>query len=243
MKLFFHDCICIEDNEDELKNNKNFKYNIKHLHSEEHNSYFSYIFSLYNIHHSFENYKITFDCLSIQTFEEYLIHNDFNHNLPYEEVIKFIYDIGILIKSLEKHNKFIFCFSLKDIIIIDNSIFLFINTNKIVNKSNKSDYIQLKYPISTEKNLQFISNKINVNFLPFKCHYTYSYYNLGLMIFYLLTGQSYEKNRYINYNNKSNNDLNEYNTELLLPYVGTKLYFFLMRCLSNIEKERCFLYI
>lgn len=242
MKLFCHDCICIEENKDE-PNNKNYQFHIKHLYSEQHNSYLSYIFSLYNIPHSFENDKITFNCLSIQTFKEYLIHNDLNYNLPYEEVIKFIYDIGILIKSLEKHNKFIFCFSLKDIIIIDNSIFLFINTNKIVNKSNNSEYIQLNYPISNEKDMQFISNKINMNSLPFKCHYSYSYYNLGLMILYLLTGQSYEKNREINYNNKINIDYNEYNTELLLPFIGTKLYFFLMRCLNVNENDRCFLYI
>lgn len=231
MKIFCHDCICIEE---ENKDNINkYKFNIKHLYSNQYNSYFSYIFSLYNIPHSFENDKILFNCLSIQTFNEYLIHNDFNYNLPYEEVIKFIYDIGILIKSLERHNKFIFCFSLKDIIVIDNSIFLFINTNKIVNKSNNSEYIQLNYPISNEKESQFISKKINITSLPFKCHYSYSYYNLGLMVFYLLTGEFYEKNI----------QWNIFNNELLLPYIGTKIYFFLMRCLSDNENNRCFLYI
>lgn len=235
MRLFFHDCIFIEE---ENKDNNKYPFHIKHLYSNQHNYYFSYIFSLYNISHSFENDKITFDCLTIQTFNDYLIHNDFKYNLPYEEVIKFIYDIGILIKSLEKENNFIFCFSLKDIIVIDNSIFLFINTNKIVNKSKKSEYIKLNYPISNEKDFEFISNKINTTSLPFNCHYSYSYYNFGLMICYLLTGKSYERDK-----EKENKQYNKYNSELLLPYVGTKLYFFLMRCLSDNDSNRCFLYI
>lgn len=230
MKLFYHDCICIEEKNKDEEMNK-YQFQIKHLYSPQHNEYFSYIFSLYNIPHSFEDDKIAFNCLSIQTFKEYLMHNEFNYILPYEEVIKFIYDIGILIKSLETYNKFIFCFSLKDIIVINNSIFLFINTNKIVNKTNRSDYIQLNYPISTEKELQFISNKINTDSLPFKCHYSYSYYNLGLMIVYLLTGQMYE----------SSENRDDY--ELLLPYIGTKLHFFLMRCLSDNPNDRRFLYI
>jgi hypothetical protein len=236
---FFHDSICIE--KQSITNDNYSRFNIQHLYSE-HNSYFSYIFSLYNIPHSFENDKISFECLSIQSFKEYLIHNDFT-KLPYEEVIKFIYDIGILIKSLEKYNNFIFCFSLKDIIVVNNSIFLFINTNKIVNKSNRSNYIQLNYPISTEKELQFISNKINIDSLPFNCHYSYSYYNLGLMIVYLLSGQMYESESCKENNNNLNMSFKKKNDELLLPYIGTKLHFFLMRCLSDNSNDRRFLYI
>ena len=232
MKLICCDCISIEPI-DEIKEKKENKchFFINHLYFENHNSYFSYIFSLYNISHSFENNKIRFNCLSVQSFKEYLINNDFKHNLPYEEIIKFIYDIGILIKSLEKENKFIFCFSLEDFIIINNSIFIFVNTNKIIHKQSKGNYIQLNYPISTEKELQFISNKIDIRYLPLKCHYSYSYYNLALMVIYLLTGKPYESSE------------NRDNCELLLPYRGTRLYFFLLRCLSDDEKNRCFLYI
>lgn len=219
--FFCNDSICIEET-----SNK-YKFDIKHLYLEQHNSYFTYIFSLYNISHSFENNKLSFNCLSVQTFKEYLIHNDFKDKLPYQEVIKLIYDIGILIKSLEKHNIFIFCFSLKDFIIIDNSIFLFINTNKLVKRHPNTGNIELKYPISIEKNTQFITHKINTNTIPFKCHYSYSYYNLGLMIFYLLTGHPYDTN----------------NNKLLIPYIGTKIYFFLLRCLSDDDNKRCFLYI
>jgi hypothetical protein len=231
MKRFSHDCIYIEENTENKNENKNKNnFHIHHLYSEQHNSYLSYIFSLYNIPHSFEINKLSFNCLSIQTFQEYLINNDFNDNLPYEEIIQFIYDIGVLIKSLEKHNTFIFCFSLNDFIILDNSIFLFINTNKIVNKISKSEMIKLNYPISIEKNKEFITKQINTQLFPFKCHYSYSYYNLALMIIYLLTGKHYEIQ-------------NSNHSDLLIPYVGTKLYFFLMRCLSDNEKNRCFLYI
>jgi len=254
MQRFCHDCIYIEDqnenenkNENENENEKKYNYNtfnIKHLYSQHHNSYFSYIFSLYNISHSFENDTISFNCLSIQTFEEYLINNDFNDKLPYDEIISFIYDIGVLIKSLETYNKFIFCFSLKDFIIINNSIFLFINTNKILDKKGRSETIQLNYPISIEDN-HCITKKINTKVFPFKCHYSYSYYNLALTIIYLLTGKHYENH---NENDNENDNENEhqnsmYHSELLLPYIGTKLYFFLMRCLSDNEKNRCFLYI
>ena len=75
--------------------------------------------------------------------------------------------------------------------------------------------------------------------LPFKCHYSYSYYNLALMIIYLLSGEFYETNT-----ETTNNAINiEYKSEILLPYIGTKLYFFLMRCLSDTQEDRCFLYI
>lgn len=232
-------------------------YSIKHLHDHNALSYFSFIFSLYQIPYRIENDKIIFSCLSIQSFNQYKVNNYFGYNLtksksnmdtdidilPYKTMIKFIYDLGVLIKSLEKDHKYIFCFSLHDFIIIDNSIFLFINSNKIskiICKSKKNpncDMIQMNYPLN--KNNNFISKNIDLSNLPLKCHYKYSYYNLALIIIYLLTGKHYEKHSEKHYEYKyekceNNSEL----LELLENYKGSKLYNFLLRCLN----EGCFLY-
>jgi hypothetical protein len=131
--------------------------------------------------------------------------------------------LGVLIKSLEKHDKYIFCYSLHDFIIIDNSIFLFINSNKISNIISKSkknqncDMIQINYPLN--KNNNFISKHIDMSYLPIKCHYKYSYYNLALIVIYLLTGKHYE----YEYEYEYEEDKEKTNSKILEHYNGTKL--------------------
>lgn len=225
-----HDNVCVMNEDDNT-------YSINYLNSNDYNSYFSYILSIYNIDNIFENTKIKFKCSTFQTFKDYLLLNGLvsgsggSLKLSYVDVIKLIYDIGVLIKSLELYNLYIICFCMEDFLIIDNSIFLFVNVNKIVKKSNISDNIRLSYPISLYDGLSFISKDIDVSVLPLECHYSYSYYNFGLMVIYLLTGDLYDEV-------DSNNVLS-----LLLPYVGSRLYYFLLRCLNKDMNERCFLYI
>lgn len=182
-----------------------------------------FLFNNYNIEYYENEELIYFNCKSLQTLQEFIENNGKENTLKYNKIIKLIYDTGILIKYLEEENRSIFCFSLNDYVVINNNFFLFVNSYKISNiyKNN----ITLKIPINIHENFLNISD--NFSHLPFKQHYTNSYYSFGLMIFYLLTGERYsDKNKYI-----------------LNNYYQTPVYFFLLRCLNANIDERSYVYI
>ena len=184
---------------------------------------FIFLFQSYKIKHKRENEVIYFECDSIQTLNEFIDNNGKNKKLKYNDIVKLIYDTGILIKNLEEDKRGIFCFSLHDFIVINNNLFLFINPFKLSNiyKNN----LTLKIPIDITEN--FINNDTNFSHLPITSNYKNSYYNFGLMIFYLLTGKIYSKEK----------------INLLDEIYQTSLYFFILRCLNDNPKERYYIYI
>lgn len=185
--------------------------------------YLIFLFQSYNIKHKRENNIICFECDTIQTLNEYIENNGDNGKLNYQTIVKIIYDVGILIKNLEEDKMGIFCFSLDDFIVINNSFFLFVNQFKLSNiyKNN----LTLTIPINQSEN--FIDFNMNFSHLPIKEYYTISYYSFGLMIFYLLTGERNSKENMI----------------LLNQIYSTPLYYFILRCLNTNPKERYYIYI
>ena len=186
-------------------------------------SYLIFLFHSYNIEYKRENQFIYFQCDTLQTLKEYINNNGENGKLNYNDILKLVYDTGILIKNLEEDKMGIFCFSLNDFVVINNNFFLFVNEHKLSNiyKNNLS----LTIPIDPSDN--FIDLNLNFSHLPIKEYYTISYYSFGLMVFYLLTG---ERN--------SNENIN-----LLNKIYQTPLYYFILRCLNTNPKERYYIYI
>lgn len=185
--------------------------------------YIVFLFDNYNIKYSHIEDLIFFECNSLQTIQEFIINNGKKETLHYKNIIKLIYDTGILIKYLEEEKRSIFCFSLNDYVVIDNNFFFFTNIYKF--STIYRNHITLKIPINIDEN--FINIDTNFSQLPYKEHYTNSYYSFGLMIFYLLTKERYsDKNKYI-----------------LNKYYQTPIYYFLLRCLNTNIQERSYIYI
>lgn len=206
------------------------KYNIKIKQKDEliyykipYQPHLNFLFHSYNIKHTRENNYIKFECDSLQTLNEYIENNGEDGILDYKTIVKLVYDTGILIKNLEADKRGIFCFSIDDFIVINNSFFLFLNSFKFsdIYKNNLS----LTIPIDLYEN--FLDLNLNFSHLPVKEYYTISYYSFGSMVFYLLTG---ERNSIENIN-------------LLNKIYGTPLYYFILRCLNTNPKERYYIYI
>ena len=185
--------------------------------------FFSFFFSLYKIKYKRENDIIHFECDSFQSLKEF-IDNSTTKRLNYDKTIKMIYDIGFIIKSLEQKEKAILSFSLDDITVIDENVFFFINTGKILPILNNE--ITLKMPIDIKKS--FLTPDVDWKHLPIKTHFTTGIYSFALLVIYATTK--------INYQKKINDDF-------FNPIYQTKLYYFLLRCLNDNPEERQFLYI
>ena len=186
-------------------------------------TYLIILFDYYNINYKIENNKIQFEYNSLQTLNEYIQNNG---KLKHNDILKLIYDTGILIKSLEEDNRGIFCFSINDYIVINKNLFLFINHLNISTIYKKN--LTLTIPIDT--NEYFIKNDLNFSHLPIKEYYTISYYHFGLMIIYLLTEERYS------------NEKIELLNKIYQTY-NPSLYYFLLRCLNANPQERYYIYI
>jgi len=185
--------------------------------------FFISFFSLYNIQHKRENDLIIFNCQSINSLQKF-IKNSTSDRLSYDDMTKFIYDMGFTIKTLEQQQKAILCFGLDDIMVINGNIFFFINTGKILPIIKKQ--LTLKVPIDIKKS--FLTPDINWKQLPIKSHFNNGIYSFALLLIYTSTKTLYEKG---------------INDEILNPIYQTKLYYFILRCLNNNPDERMFLYI
>ena len=196
------------ENKDEklytIDNNINYKYIINFL-------------SRNNLLTSVANDKITFGADSLIPLDKIM-----------EEIIwnKFIYDLGSQILYLKDEKIAIKYFSVKDIVIINSDIFLFINPNKFFVLLNKKD-IQIDKPIKSYEYgvIDLASINKDTQFLPPELkektsyiYYTSSFYSLAKLILYI------------------------FDLELKsLEY--TEIYFFLTRCLEIIPENRIFLYV
>jgi len=139
---------------------------------------------------------------------------------------KFIYDLGSQILYLKDERIAIKYFSIKDIVIINSDIFLFINPNKFFALLNKKD-IHINKSIKSyeygiidlaliNKDSQFLPPELKekISYI----YYTSSFYSLAKLIIFV------------------------FDIELeSLEY--TEIYFFLTRCLEIIPENRIFLYI
>jgi len=187
-----------------------------------HNNYYAYLKQFLsnvdtklNLDVSITSSEIIFKAESVESLDKY----DKENFLKDEYIDKFIYDLGTQIMFLKDKNIGILYFSLKDIIIINSNIFLFINPNKLFSISSK-DSLQV---LSGDKGgVDFIPPELLENTVESKTTWVRkevgSYYSLAKLILYVFN-------------------------LVLDDLYYTKLYFFLNRCLERIPKNRNFLYL
>jgi len=166
---------------------------------------------------------ITLKAKSVMTLNEFI---SFNEGLSYEEVEQLILHIGLQMMVLEKYDKGIFFLNLEDIIVIDHTFFLLGNLDHVLRRY-KQEQLLLSFPmIFTKADEKFLAPELNkglIHTLPFYASITVGYYSLAKLCIYCL-----DLGKDLDYN--------------LDPIKGSKMYFFLLRCLQVEPKDRYYLY-
>ena len=163
----------------------------------------------------------------IQHLLDFLKTNRFS----WEQCLLLIGYLSKQIQELEKQGYAIIGFNLQDIIILDGSVFLFMNNEYLFPFTHQ--YINLMTPL---KKPYFSSPEIlQLTKIPARIHYKSCYYSLASLVVYCLL----EK-----YTFKGNETKTAKEMEIILkPLFATKMYWFLKRCLVLNPENRQMLFI
>ena len=143
--------------------------------------------------------------------------------MDYNQVENMIRQVGLQLEVLLlKYKKGILYLNVEDIIVIDRSFFFLRGLENIINLQKEE--LLITYPLKIEKaDEQFIApelkQKMAEKVLPFKTSLNGVYYSLGKLCLYCLQLEDLETLK------------------------GSKMYYFLERCLKVEPTERYFLYI
>lgn len=177
--------------------------------------------------------------------------------ISYKETILLIHSLSAQLNALRKRKITFYTFDLDSVFVINGNIFLILNPD-LVMPINNSGLLTFVSPI--DKDNAFHCPEIaNYSALPFNCHCNSVYYSFAALIIYCLFDTHLPRNKRINNNNKHDNKRSENNNkhsdkqcdnelreerELILSKLyGTKLYWFLLRCLEDISTNRQLLFI
>jgi hypothetical protein len=153
--------------------------------------------------------------------------------MDYTLVEKMILHLGMQMQVLKKYKRGVFFFNLADIIVIDKEFFFLggLEKNAVELQGQRQgqdqdlDLLSFTYPMKfTDREKEFFAPELNAKLeekvLPFTTFISVGYYSLAKLCLYCLQL-----------------------TDVLDPLQGSKMYFFLERCLKVDPTERYFLYI
>lgn len=179
-----------------------------------------------------KNKNITLVAKSIISLEEMVKEGVMDYDL----VETLILHIGLQMLMLQKHKKGVLFLTLKDIIVIDYKLFFLGNLQYVLDitgagagagaGAGTDDKLILSYPMKLSKeDERFLAPEVlqRKKVLPFVTSITAGYYSLAKLCVYCL--------------GLDVGDLT------LGPIMGSKMYFFLQRCLAKEPNERGFLYL
>jgi hypothetical protein len=208
----------------------------------------------------FLNYNITINGYgSGYNFDnEYISGNNNLCNISYDHAVFMANSLSQQIYLLEKMGYGFYCFSLDNVYVIDNHIFLYLGIEHLIrilevdvkvkvndykNKSREkvirfiSPYPEKTFIINETydyKTNLFISPEIKfIKNIPCSILYSSTYYHLASFIIYSM----FNKNICFNNNDKV------FDIELLSSIKNTKLYWFLIRCIDKQPSKRILLWI
>jgi uncharacterized protein (DUF2164 family) len=179
-----------------------------------------------------DNMQLHFHAQSVVLLDDYLAQNK-NNQIELNQCILLLFSISKQIFCLEQLGYTFYGLGIKDIIVVNNTHFLILNTNYITPINNDNQCISFFEPFSKPS---FISPELwSLTSLPAHISYKSIYYSLAALIIYCL----------FSFNICKGNDLLENkDLEILLkPIYGSKLYYCLKRCLITDTKERILIYI
>jgi len=151
------------------------------------------------------------------------------YRLSYETILKIIYYLSKqLFYLLEKEQKCFYTFDHNNILVIDNCKFLYLSNEHL--KDVKNDKIYIYNPI--KNNLGYLSPELQkIYTVPIIVNYKTIFYSLGLFIINNLLGETIH------------NDAQEVLLNNVLSIRGSKLYYFLERCLHSDPTKRFLIYL
>jgi hypothetical protein len=153
--------------------------------------------------------------------------------------IKMVNDLSKQIAHLEINGFAFYGYDLDDIIVINDSIFIIVNTSHLL------DVVEENIIFNSPIKLPYFSNpEVNkLTILPSTINYRSSYYSLGaLTLFCLLNVYIYsELDSYLD--SDSDSELETQIDNILQPLYYTKMYWFLKRCLHKKSEQRILLFI
>ena len=153
------------------------------------------------------------------------------------EAIKMINDLSKQIAHLEINGFAFYGYDLDDIIVINDTIFIIVNT------SNLLDVVEDNIIFNSPIKLPYFSNpEVNkLTILPSTINYRSSYYSLGaLTLFCLLNVYIYSE---LDSYSQIDSQLETSIDHILQPLYYTKMYWFLKRCLHKKSEQRILLFI
>ena len=183
----------------------------------------------------YDKIKIKFNAESVMPLTTFINKQSNKKGTDYNVILHFIGNIGNQLTFLRNQGYSIPFFSLEDFIVIDNTIFSFMNDDKIFKIDDETKYITLDYPIQYNKNNSFIPPHIALGLddepdkIPMDIYFSSIYYSLAQLCVYIFL-------------RKQIKDEEDYD-KISGPFIYTSLYWCLKRCLDKDENKRILLYV
>lgn len=183
----------------------------------------------------YEKIKIEFNAESVMPLNKFLDKANNKNGTDYNVILHFIGNIGNQITFLRNQGYSIPFFSLEDFIVIDHTIFSFINDEKIFKIDNKTKNITIDYPIHYNKSNSFIPPYVLMGIddepdkIPIDIYFSTIYYSLAQICVYIFLREIITDEK----------DFDKVSG----PFIYTPLYWCLKRCLDKDENKRILLYV
>lgn len=185
---------------------------------------------------------LTFKAKSIKTLNQYLTDKKIHYNkknLLIPEAAKAILQLGKQLDYLINiESKTLIGYNPNDIIVINDETFAFLNSELITEIDQDTELITITWPFST--NDFFVSPELlTMKEIPSQIHFKSTYFSFACLIIYCLLGDDEFYTTYLN-TKDSQEVLNGLDNHTIK---GTKIYWFLSRCLTKSVKDRCLILI
>lgn len=167
---------------------------------------------------------ILFESKSVQTLSQLLTH--YKYGLDYATANAMVISLASQLSYLERNGFSIIHFTLHDIIVIDETRFLFANSSLIAPFTPANNKLDILQPLKSNK---FMSPEtLLIKELPAILDYRAAYYSLGVLIAHVLL----------------NVDINYMQIDPMLdPIIATPLYFGIKRSVVKNPEDRYLLYV
>ena len=179
--------------------------------------------------------------LSVKTLPQYLSYlktTQNNNTLDINKSLSMIYYLSNQLKYLiNNENKCFYRYNPNNILIIDETKFMYLSNEDLLKIDPETKTMEINTIISLD---WFISPEIlKITSIPERLHYKSIYYSLGALIIYSL----YSIN-ILDIRNDISNEIDQIDQidQIIEQIKGTKLYYFLKRCLNEKIENRTLLY-
>ena len=191
-----------------------------------------------------EDYKsITFQALSVKTLPQYLLYlknTQSNNTLDTPKTLKMIYYLSTQLKYLiNNENKCFYRYNPDNILVIDESKFVYLSIEDLLKIEPETENIEINTVISFD---WFVSPEIlKITSIPETVHYKTIYYSLGALIIYSLYSINILDIRNDHIEEDQEDQIDQID-QIIVTIKGTKLYYFLKRCLNETIENRTLIY-